>query len=306
MMYTREKFIEKAKTYHKNKYDYSKVKYIDYDTKVCIICPEHGEFWQTPHNHLRSGCYYCSKNKKLTTEEFISHARKIHGDKYDYSKVEYKNAKTKIRIVCPIHGEFWQTPDKHLHGKGCDKCGGTATLTAEEFIMRAQNIHGEDYDYSLVKYVNSRTKILIKCCACSELFLQEPASHLNGSGCPHCKESKLEKSVEKILKEKNIIYEKQKKFEWLKNNGDLKLDFYLSDYNIAIECQGIQHYKPVDFGNKGVEFAEEEFRKTIIRDNIKKTLCEAHNVTVIYIKHDMTKDEKYSLIENILITNRRI
>ena len=115
---TKEEFIEKAKKLHGDKYDYSKVEYIDYLTKVCIICPKHGEFWQTPSNHLNKtkskGCLKCgieNTNYKntYTKEEFIEKAKTIHGNKYDYSKVEYLKSNKKICIICPKHGEFWQT-----------------------------------------------------------------------------------------------------------------------------------------------------------------------------------------------------
>ena len=122
---TTDEFIAKAKKIHGDKYDYSKVNYVNNYTKVCIICHEHGEFWQTPGAHLRGqGCPKCkSKKQTCTTDEFIAKAKKIHGDKYDYSKVEYVNRKTKVCIICPKHGEFWQTPSAHLRGQGCPKCG---------------------------------------------------------------------------------------------------------------------------------------------------------------------------------------
>lgn len=111
----------KAKAIHGNKYDYSKVNYVNTKEKVCIICPTHGEFWQRPNGHLNGlGCDKCGKTYSYTTEEFIEKAKQIHGNKYDYSKVKYINAQTKVCIICPIHGEFWQTPYKHLNLKeGC-------------------------------------------------------------------------------------------------------------------------------------------------------------------------------------------
>ena len=120
-------FIEKAKLKHNNKYDYSKVEYIDAKTNVCIICPDHGEFWQTPDTHShRSGCPKCGlENKKTTlsnTDEFINKAKIKHEGKYDYSKVEYIKDKAHVCIICPEHGEFWQTPTNHIQGKGCPKC----------------------------------------------------------------------------------------------------------------------------------------------------------------------------------------
>ena len=120
-------FIEKARQIHNDKYDYSKVNYVNSRTKVCIICPEHGEFWQTPHNHLKGyGCAECGKEKshlpKITTEDFTAKSKEIHGNKYDYSKVCYKTSDTKVCIICPEHGEFWQTPSNHMNGSGCPKC----------------------------------------------------------------------------------------------------------------------------------------------------------------------------------------
>jgi very-short-patch-repair endonuclease len=119
-----EDFLQRGKEIHNNKYDYSKVEYINALTKVCIICPEHGEFWQTPNAHLncKQGCQKCKGLYKKTTEEFITNAKKIHGDKYDYSKVEYNGNKIKVCIICPEHGEFWQRPNDHLKGCGCSKC----------------------------------------------------------------------------------------------------------------------------------------------------------------------------------------
>lgn len=121
-----EKFISKARAIHGDKYDYSKVEYINNSTKVIIICPEHGEFKQTPGNHIlrKNGCPKCAGNARFhTNEEWISRAREIHGDKYDYSLVEYKNKTSKVKIICPEHGVFEKRPDDHIHQKsGCPAC----------------------------------------------------------------------------------------------------------------------------------------------------------------------------------------
>jgi hypothetical protein len=91
--------------------------------KVCIICPEHGEFWQHPFSHFNGfGCSKCSGCYQYSTKDFITKARVTHGDEYDYLKTEYKNAKKKVCIICPEHGEFWQTPHVHLRGSGCPEC----------------------------------------------------------------------------------------------------------------------------------------------------------------------------------------
>ena len=125
MKMTKEQFVKRAKEVHGNKYDYSKVEYNTTNDKVCIICPEHGEFWQRATSHINksNGCPKCHPNAKKTTEEFIKKAKEIHGDKYDYSKVEYINNLTPVCIVCPEHGEFWQRPNSHISRKqGCPKC----------------------------------------------------------------------------------------------------------------------------------------------------------------------------------------
>ena len=129
--------------------------------------------------------YYMQKNIKKTTEEFIQEAKTIHGDKYDYSKVEYKNAYTKICIICPNHGEFWQTPSHHLSGQGCPKCNGKLKYTKENFIKKAREIHKDKYDYSKIKYVNAHTGICIICPDHGE-FWQLPCNHLKGCGCGLC------------------------------------------------------------------------------------------------------------------------
>ena len=153
-------FIEKARQIHNDKYDYSKVNYVNSRTKVCIICPTRGEFWQTPHNHLKGyGCAECGKEKshlsKITTEDFIVKSKEIHGNKYDYSKACYKTCDTKVCIICPEHGEFWQTPSNHINGSGCPKCANekrknTLLKDTKLFIDAATLIHGEKTEDEII------------------------------------------------------------------------------------------------------------------------------------------------------------
>ena len=191
-----KEFIEKATKIHGDKYDYSAVKYKTAHLHVCIICHEHGPFCITPNNHLnKKGCRDCgiiSRSKKRTKskEEFIEKAKKVHGYKYDYSKVKYKKAKTDVCIICPEHGLFSQNPDNHLQGKGCDECGKISSShkqrdALEDFIKKANEVHEYAYDYSNVDYQNAQTAV---CIICPEhgLFSQTPNSHLRGSSCPVC------------------------------------------------------------------------------------------------------------------------
>ena len=276
---TTKEFITKAQKIHGDKYDYSKVEYIGTQTKVCIICPEHGEFWQTPAMHLYgNGCPKCKGDKngnrcRKTVNDFIETAKKIHGDKYDYSKVKYVNTHTKVCIICPEHGEFWQTPNRHLAGDGCPICRPNKKLTTEEFIRKARQVHGNKYDYSKSKYINTRTRLNIICPEHGE-FWQTPHNHINGKGCPICRISHLENEIKLMLDKNNIEYEYQKHFDWL---GKQSLDFYIPSKNIAIECQGSQHFIPYEFFGGDKSLVE-----TIRRDLKKKELCEKNNIELLY------------------------
>lgn len=290
---TTEEFVEKARKIHGNKYDYSKVEYKDSHTKVPIICPIHGEFLQTPNNHLNGQqCPFCSyPNINLSKENFVSLAKNVHGDKYDYSKVVYKNTKDKLIIICPIHGEFLQSFEKHvIRGQGCPKCVGKNKDTSE-FIFQANKIHKNKYEYSKTNYISATTKVSIICPIHGE-FLQSPAKHLCGDGCPKCNSSKLENSLREYLDSKNIKFEEQKTFSWLKYKKNMYLDFYLPEHNIAIECQGEQHFFPVDYAGLGRKWAEKQLIINQNRDKVKKELCEANGIKVLYF----TEDNKDSFI----------
>lgn len=281
--YDVETFLKKSSKIHNNKFDYSKVKYVSSKTKVCIICPEHGVFWQIAHNHLNGcGCPKCAKFLKIkkqisTTDKFINKSKLIHDDKYDYSKVEYINSHIKVCIKCAKHGDFWQLPYHHLNGCGCIKCGYDNVRdrlcdSVNKFIKKAKQLHEVKYDYSKVNYKNNRTKVCIICPQHGE-FWQTPNNHLNGHGCEKCSSSHMEDEIRKFLKNNNINFEEQKRFKWL---GKQRFDFFLKDYNIAIECQGIQHFAPSEF------FGVDEFEKVKLRDENKKLLSKENQIEILY------------------------
>jgi len=194
---TTEIFIERATKKHGNTYDYSLVNYKGCSKKINIICKKHGIFEQTPSNHLnKNGCYKCGREKvankqRTSLEEIIKRGRVIHGNKYDYSKVKYKRCKDKVIIICPIHGDFKQTIDKHIGQKyGCQKCGYEKTAefnrdNKRTFIEKAVRKHGNMYDYSLINYVNSQTNVKILC-KVHGIFEQRPNAHIRGNGCGKC------------------------------------------------------------------------------------------------------------------------
>lgn len=363
-----EEFISKARKIYGDKYDYSKVDYQGNKIKICIICPKHGEWWVTPNNFLRgSECPGCYGTPKYTNEEFIEKARKVHGDKYDYSLVEYDGNQKKVRIICPIHGEFSQIAGSHLRGSGCPTCSGTRTkrghgyprkidpikkrdlfiqkslethtikydyskvifrkstekvciicpkhgefwqtatyhsnggncpkcvggvrISKEEFIKKANEVHKGKYDYSKVEYKNYSTKVCIICPEHGE-FWQTPNNHLYGAGCPTCPQSQLEGELRQFLIRNNIAFEQEKGFEWLRYKKKLFLDFYLPEYQVAIECQGLQHFVPV-----GLFGGEKYYEETMTRDRIKFELCEKHGIDLLYFSN-ASIDYPYPVIES--------
>ena len=184
-----ELIIEEFKKVHGDEYLYDRVNYLGTAVPVEIGCKKHGYFLQSPYNH-KKGCK-CPKcaNGVITKEEFIEKVNKIHNNKYDYSKIEYIDLRTKICIICSEHGEFWQTPATHLKGSGCKICGKNKNkTTTEEFIKKSKEIHGNKYDYSLVNMFKRDEKGRI-CIICSThgIFWQLPKSHIKGHGCPKCR-----------------------------------------------------------------------------------------------------------------------
>lgn len=429
----KEDFIRKAKEkWGEVRYDYSLVDYVNNKTKVEIICKEHGSFWIRPNNHLSGqGCPTCgriqaNKNIALTTSEFIARAREVHGDKYDYSKVNYTRNQEPVIIICPIHGEFEQKPIAHLSGCGCNICnppktlcshdefvakmkrqhpnleiiskyinsrspitvrckihdhtfettpkrlvagqncqkcyddrrgdavrlskeealnrilnvhgdkygypnfnkeykttqsqltcvckkhgafkstayklysqgcgcpkcaheenGFSKRLTTEEFVNKSKLIHGEKYDYSKVKYKTTDDEVCIICPEHGE-FLQVASYHISGNGCPKCNESLMEKRVNLLLKNNDIVFSREVNFNCI---GGKRVDFYLPKQNLIIECQGNQHLTPIDFFG-----GEETFNNQLQRDIDKFNELTKDKFKILYVVNDNMLEETKSEI----------
>lgn len=226
--------------------------------------------------------------KKLTQTEVIQKFKKTHGSKYNYQKVKYLNAHTKVYIICPDHGEFLQEPNSHWNGCGCPKCKSnklseTFISNQKEFIDKASKIHPKMI-YSQVKYTNSKTKVCIICPDHGE-FWQRPANHLSGQGCPYCKKSKGELQIEKWLNENFIHFIPQKRFSKCRNIYELSFDFFLPQFNICIEYDGLQHFKPTGFGGNPIE----KLQRTQINDKIKTKFCKENKIQLIRITYKQFK-----------------
>lgn len=196
----RLKFINDANKKHKNKFNYEEFEYQNVDTSGIIICPKHGKFEQSPYLHMKSryGCKECAGLKKITKNIFIKKAKKIHGDRYDYSQVICKDSKNKVIIICSIHGDFKQSPSKHLSGQGCPKCVGK-NKNFYDFINEANKIHNSKYKYIPFTYKNNKQKIKIICSKHNE-FIQTISDHLTGYGCNKC-------GIESMIKKQSLCKE---------------------------------------------------------------------------------------------------
>ena len=298
VIFSTEDFINKARSVHGDKYNYSKVEYTNNRNKVTIICPIHGEFQQTPYSHLEGhGCFPCSRNRandmmRYSTEDFINKARNIHGDRYDYSKVEYVTFNKNITIICKEHGEFEQTPYSHLKSNGCNKCtfrdlGISQRSNTEDFIQKAREIHGDKYDYSLVDYTKNDSKVTIICPIHGE-FQQTPKLHIQGSICYKCtyNASKMEiefgdfiksfYSGEVITNSRSIIY-------------PYELDIFLPEFNLGIEINGSYWHS-------------EKFKEKKAHLN-KYNLCKEKGIRLISIwewEYLKDKDKIENFIRNLI------
>ena len=157
-MYTKEDILIKFKEVHGDEYDYSNMIYKNRLTKIEIVCKEHGQFTQTPAAHISGqGCPECAKSKRakgkrISFEEFISRAKKAHGDKFSYDEKSYSGIESPLKIICSSHGEFTQVGKTHLKSHGCPKCGNDSafkklSLSKEDFVEKAIEIHGNKFLY---------------------------------------------------------------------------------------------------------------------------------------------------------------
>lgn len=232
---------EKLNEVHGGRYDYSRYVYMGSETPATFICPIHGEFQQNPYSHAKGrGCIRCAADKRArrsNTAEFITKAKAVHGDAYEYSNVRYVNAKTDVEIVCDAHGLFLQTPDAHLRGQGCPTCGHikkglSKRSSTEDFIRKAQEVHPYGYDYSQVEYTTAIDRVTITC-SNGHTFEQQPNNHLTGYGCPICQISPIHRMLMDTLggepNNREIL-------------GGREIDLYFPDERIGFEVNGVYYH----------------------------------------------------------------
>lgn len=282
-------FVARANAVHDNKYDYSLVEYYNQLKHVIIKCPIHGEFLQTPKNHLRGkGCHKCGDIR--LSDYFVERAKKIHNNKYDYSKVFFKAGHESITIICPDHGEFTQVACEHVRGAGCKKCAIEGRLLSqEEFIARSAEVHDDKYSYDEVEYINSGLKVIIKCPQHGR-FRQRPDQHLYvGSGCPNCT-TIISKPHQTIL---DII---PPSVEVVENDREAippyEIDIFIPEYKLGIEIHGEYWHGLRDNNRK----AHKRLRKL---HSIKATIAHERGITLLQFWGDEV-DRKTELIKSMI------
>jgi hypothetical protein len=313
-----DQLLVRFEEHHGDVYGYSlsEDSYKNLNSKIRIICPDHGVFEQVAVSHMNgSGCRKCKYEKhgnslRKDTENVLDDFKKVHGDRYDYSKVVYKGKADKVEIICKQHGSFLQSPNHHMRNRNCPKCGMESThqhrnqKVRDEFIQRARDVHRSDFEY-LEPFVDSQTKILIKCNKCGLEFKQKPHNHLSGNGCPHCKMSKGEKALERWLIDNDIEYESEKIFpECRGKKRPLPFDFWLPNINTLVEFQGRHHYECVNFSNseKLQESLKEIFENTKLNDEIKRKFCLDNQINlseIPYTEIDNIRDILFALVYKV-------
>ncbi len=279
---TKEEFIEKAKNIHGNKYNYSKIEYKNLQTKIIINCPKHGDFEQIPHKHIyrQQGCPKCgiisrAEKRNLGKNEFIKRSIKVHGNKYNYSKIEYKNKIEKVCIICPEHGEFWQVPENHYRLKaGCPICAGNGKFTFKNFQEIANKIHNNKYSYDKNTFKNMYDKIIINCPKHGD-FEQAVYHHIyEKNGCPICAGSNAQNEISEFIENLG--------FKVIKNSRSIippqELDIFIPNKNIAIEYDGL-YWHSEQILSKRVEDPKKYHL-------IKSEKCKENGIRLIHIFED--------------------
>lgn len=286
-------FVSRAREKHGEQFDLSLSRYVGFTKPIEITCRDHGTLTTTPKSHLHTasgGCRKCRealvrKALRLTTEQFIQRVREVHGDRYDYSLVDYHDTRTKVTIICPEHGSFRMRPARHIEGRGCRRCaferiGRERRMTFWEFVERVVEAHGADtYDYELKDFINAHSLIPIHCPKHGE-FRQSVAAHLKGHGCPRCVQSKGEQRVRESLTALGVPFDEQVRFEECRDRRALPFDFFVPGRGLLIEYDGRQHVV-----NSETWGGDEKLEETRRHDAIKDAYARERGLALLRIPH---------------------
>jgi len=289
------RFIDSAVRVHGDRYDYSKVEYTRNSSKVEVICPDHGTFRVSPQNHLAGRkCPACAREQsKLGADAFIQRAQTIHGDAYDYSRVEYLTAETPVVMGCKEHGWFEQTPHSHLKGRGCPTCGIEARSSdTAEFVRKAVSVHGDRFDYGKAVYQHCEEKVEIVCQKHGSFF-QTPSNHVSQqTGCPAC--ANVGPSAPQI--ELATFLSSLTDVELEYRMGRKRIDIFLPKFNLGVEYHGLIWHS-------------EKFAKEPWRDMLRHLEAEDNGIRLIHVFADEWSDKRQIVeqtLKSILGLNNKV
>ena len=282
--------------------NYKVISFVSFTKPLTIKCIKHNKVYETKLGSLlrkdrdntnTCNCPICSNymrsinrtglTKAKTSEEYVQECKEKG---YDLSIEDYKNAKTKIKHKCNKGHIYEQTPGSHLHGEGCPTCNGNLKKTTKQYIQECKET---GQDLPIEDYKNNKTRIKHRCSK-GHIYKQTPDMHIGKykQGCPVCSESHGEKYIRNYLDKNNIKYEPQKKFKDLKDKTYLSYDFYLPDYNILIEYQGIQHYESINIKGSG-EYSN--LKKQQHHDKLKREYAKNNGYKLLELKYVLDTQE---------------
>ncbi|MGM9530581.1 zinc-ribbon domain-containing protein, partial [Intestinibacter sp.] len=275
--------------------------YIDSGTPILHCCLIHDIFWKTTPGRALSGigCEECRKEKFRKTRckthnQYVEEVELINPDIVIVG--QYIDAKTPIDHYCKKHNILWSAyPSNILRGVGCKECGNDKIRDKN---IKLHNEYVEDLlrvntNIDVIEeYKGAHIPILHRCKIDGHTWYASPANILSGKGCPNCQESHGERHIRQWCEKNSIIYIYQKTFDGCKNIKNLPFDFYLPDYNLCIEYDGEQHFRPVDFSGKGEEWALNQFEKIRLHDEIKNQYCKKNNIHLLRIPYYKNIEEE--------------
>lgn len=289
-----EEFLNRCYAKYGDYFDYSRINFINHNSEITVICPNHGEFKVLAKEHLRTkfGCSKCAKElmnyRTASREEFINKANLAHNYEYCYDFVDYINSATRVLIWCDKHGFFTMKPNAHTSkGSKCPKCMGKCKTTID-FIQIATDLYGDYYDYSESVYVNETTKLKVICPE-GHTFHVTPNNHCRGRGCSRCKSSRTERRIYKYFKDNFISFKDEFTFADCCYIRQLPFDFAIlnkdGSVKALIEHQGEQHFILTKFNNISDEQALENLKNVQLRDRIKYEYCKKNGIPILYIHY---------------------
>ena len=291
---THEEFVDKMKNINPNILILGE--YINASTKIECKCLIDGcnHIWSAKPSHLLDGhgCPKCAhrklgENHKLSNDVFVQRIAKLHPNLRLLS--EYIDSNTKVKYECLIDGYIGFSLPYNLERCGCPRCSNAERYTTQSFREKILSLNPDIYVVGEYKGSTEKIECLCLCDGCH--WFTEPRLLIAGYGCPQCYETKGEKDIRLWLEKYNVNYKYQQTFDECKDKRLLPFDFYLPEYNIAIEYQGRQHYEPVDFAGKGMEHAQQHLEYIIRHDNIKKQYCIDNNINLLCIRYDEDIEE---------------